>query len=125
MRTKQFAIVGLFALAVLFAGWVTAQTPDVLPETQKAREDFQQAELAVQKKQVSVESFQNELDKLTEQKGLWQREIVYAKGKLAYANEKWKNATTLGKQEDIRKVAATSRALAGSDQNQRRPIDKG
>jgi protein involved in polysaccharide export with SLBB domain len=105
-RRMVFHTLVLLVLTAWISLWtrpLSAQTPDATAEHKKARDEFVQADLAVQQRQVSTESFQRELDKLVEQKNHWQRESVYSKGKVAFANEKLKHYTTLGNQQELEK----------------------
>jgi protein involved in polysaccharide export with SLBB domain len=103
MAVQTLALLVWTAWIGIWARPVAAQTPDATAEYKKARDEFVQAEQSAQKRQVSTESFQRELDKLVEQKAHWESESVFANGKVAYANEKLKHYTTLGNQEEIEK----------------------
>jgi protein involved in polysaccharide export with SLBB domain len=104
MMTRSLIIISGFTVWVNFcAVQVSAQSADAAAEHRKARDEFVLAEQASQKRQVSTESFQRELDKLVEQKNVIQREIVTAESKVAYANEKLKYYSTRGAHEEIEK----------------------
>src|SRR6266566_2742621 len=94
------------AFAVLFgcvfAFLTNAQTADVSAYKQ-AKQEFAQAEQSAIQKQQSTESVQHRLDTLTEQRDLWQREIVNAKAKVSFAKEKLAQASTAGVREDVEK----------------------
>ena len=86
----------------VFGVLVNAQASEMAANKQ-ARDEFEQAELSAHQKQLDAKSVQDRLDTLTEQKNLWQREIVNAKGKASFAKEKLAQATTDGVREDIEK----------------------
>ena len=69
----------------------------------KNRAEFQAGAEAAAKKQSSASSIQRDLDKLTEQKQTWQREIIYAKGRAAVAKEQLNHFLTVGDQPQIEK----------------------
>ena len=101
MKIKWSIFVPAFLVAALTLS-VQAAT-DKLESYKKAREEFQQAERAVVKRQSSSESVQHELDKLAEQKALWEREVVYYKGKLNNANSQLASASATGSAEEVDK----------------------
>lgn len=69
----------------------------------KSRAEFQAGAEAAAKKQSSASSIQRDLDKLTEQKQTWQREIIYAKGRAAVAKEQLNHFLAVGDQPQIEK----------------------
>lgn len=82
---------------------ISASAADKIEAYKKTKEEFQQAERAAQQKQVTTENIQRQLDHLAEQKGLWEKEVVYAKGKLAFANAQLEDATKVGVPEEVDK----------------------
>ncbi len=103
MAQRTLTLLSLTGWVGLLASSLFAQTLDATAEQRKVRDQFVQAEQVTQQRQVSTDSFQRELDKLVEQKNRWQSEIVSAKGKGAFANEKVKYHTTLGEQHEMEK----------------------
>jgi protein involved in polysaccharide export with SLBB domain len=74
---------------------------DKIEARKKAKEEFLQAERAAEKKQMSTDSVQRDLDRLTEQKTLWEKEIVFAKTKLATARAQLDKASKVGAAEEV------------------------
>ncbi len=94
--------IGLVVFCYFMGSKAGAQTSDITAH-KKAKEEFQQAQQSAIKKQIDTESVQRKLDGLTEQKDLWHREIINAKGKASLAREKLTQASTSGVREDIEK----------------------
>jgi protein involved in polysaccharide export with SLBB domain len=81
--------------------FVKAQGSDVA--TPQSDQAFQQAQEAVDKRQLDVETIQRRLDDLMDQKSLWQRELVDARARVSTAKEKLDVATSTGNREAIEK----------------------
>ncbi len=72
------------------------QAVDKADAYKKSREEYQQAERALVQKQTTAESVQKELDRLSEQKTLWEREIIFHRTKLNNAKSQLASATSGG-----------------------------
>jgi protein involved in polysaccharide export with SLBB domain len=92
----------LFVTGWVYAVSVNGQTPD-LSAQKTADQQFELAQQVAQKKQLDVESVQRRLDDLTDQKSLWQREIVNARAKASFAREKLNQASAAGTIDSIEK----------------------
>lgn len=92
----------IWAVFIALAG-VFAPASAAPADFKQTREQFQQAEGLALKKQGDVTAIQKTVDEWTEQKATLQREVAYARSKVAYAREKLTQATTTGKEEDIKK----------------------
>ncbi len=88
-RTLKMKTRSLILHAILIAFFGATVWPlsaiDKADAYKKNREEFEQAERAMIQKQTATESVQRELDKLAEQKTLWERESAYYKKKVADA----------------------------------------
>jgi protein involved in polysaccharide export with SLBB domain len=93
----------IFAVLMLFGAASFVQAADKLESYKKSREEFQQAERAIAKKQTSSDSAQKEIDRLAEQKALWERELVFYKGKLSNAQTQLQAFSNSGAAEEIDK----------------------
>lgn len=102
MTRNLSKFIGLLLFSCLMGLKAGAQTSDITAH-KKAKEEFQQAQQSAIKKQMDTESVQRRLDSLTEQKDLWHREIINAKGKASLAREKLTQASTSGVREEIEK----------------------
>ena len=92
--------IGITLVFGTFICSASAQTSDIATY-RKTKEEFQQAQQSAIKKQTDTESVQRRLDSLTEQKDLWHREIINAKGKASLAREKLTQATTSGVRDEM------------------------
>ncbi|MFN7139153.1 MAG: polysaccharide biosynthesis/export family protein [Limisphaerales bacterium] len=100
MKKIRSSLACLLALG-LFAMPLMAQTLDKADLYKKSREEFQQAERALASKQATAESVQKELDRLNEQKTLWEREMVFYRTKLNHAKSQLASATTGGTSQEV------------------------
>jgi protein involved in polysaccharide export with SLBB domain len=89
------------ASALYVAALLPCSAAENADDYRKAREEFLQAERAIANKQATSESVQKELDKLDEQKTLWEREITYYKGKLVNAKSQLVSATNAGSAAEV------------------------
>ncbi|MDB6025597.1 MAG: polysaccharide export protein [Verrucomicrobiales bacterium] len=114
----------LFAFrALLFSGLIgcvfSVAAVDKIEAHKKSKEEFLQAQRAAEKKQLSTDTVQRDLDRLTEQKTLWEKEIVYAKSKLSYASAQLEKAAKVSAAEDVdrwkRDVATFEARLKASE----------
>ncbi|MCX8089762.1 MAG: SLBB domain-containing protein [Verrucomicrobiae bacterium] len=103
MKSRNLKLLGLAGFLAIWGAPSFGQTSTPAADYKQAREEFALAEQAAQKRQVSAESFQRELDRLLEQKQRWNSELTYARGKLAYAEEKLKHFTALNLADEIHK----------------------
>lgn len=101
--TRRFCkLAALLVLGCMPVFFVYSQTPESV-EHRQAKAEFEQAEESALQKQQDTDSIQKRLDNLTEQKELWQREIVNAKAKASFAKEKLTQASNAGVNDDIEK----------------------
>src|SRR5688572_23427758 len=100
MKVK-WSIIPVALLGVLTV--FNAQAVDKLEAYKKSKEEFQQAERAVVRKQSTADTSQKELDRLSEQRALWERELAYYKAKLTSARNQLDAFTTSGSANDIAK----------------------
>jgi len=118
MKNRWFRFISVVLLASFVA--CQAKAVDRLESYKKAKEEFEQAERAISKKQTSSDSVQKELDRLTEQKALWEREIVFYRGKVANATSKLEAATASGAADEIdrwkRELAAMDSRVKKAEQ---------
>jgi len=98
----RICIKGMIA-AGLIGCILTASAADKLEQRKKEQTEMTQALKTLEKKNQTTESIQRELDRLTEQKSLWEKEIVYAKGKLAFGQSQLDSAIKVGVPEEVDK----------------------
>ena len=103
MKKTWSALTCALLLSVV-ASFSSAFAADKTEEFRKTREEFQQAERAFAEKQAASESVQKQLDKLDEQKTLWEREISYNKAKLNQAKSQLAAATTAGSGDEVERL---------------------
>ena len=89
------------AILVSVVALSQAIAADKTEEYRKTREEFQQAERAFIEKQSASEAVQKQIDKLDEQKTLWEREVSYNKAKLNQAKAQLAAASSSGSADDV------------------------
>ncbi len=97
---RRFIFSGLL-LGAFVSSLISVNAVDKIEAYKKNKEEFLQAERAAQKKQMSTDTVQRELDRLMEQKTLWEKEIVYAKSKLSYATAQLDKASKVAAAEEV------------------------
>src|SRR5688572_6185265 len=99
MKMKwSFLVAPILSATILFS-----HAADKLESVKKTKEEFMAAERAATKYQNVNESVQKELDRLAEQKALWERESIYYKGKLNNASSQLSTAVASGAGEQVDK----------------------
>ncbi len=106
MTTKCFNLVCALAVSLVFSHAASAQTSSDPEAYKKARAEFQAAENASINRLSGMDSAQRTIDQLKDQEQTWMREIVYARGKTAFAKEKLNHFLTIGDQAEIEKWRA-------------------
>lgn len=91
----RFLLLGLAAMAP------SAMAVDKADLYKKSRQEYQQAERALTQKQATAESIQQELDRLNEQKALWEKEITFYRTKLNNARGQLASATSTGSADEV------------------------
>jgi len=99
-NARLFAFRGILFLG-LVGSTLAVSAADKIEAYKKNREEFLQADRALQKKQLSTDTVQRDLDRLTDQKALWEKEIVYAKSKLSFATAQLDKAAKVSAAEEV------------------------
>ncbi len=99
MKRSPFILVAA-AVALLC---ISSRANDSLEAHKKTKEEFQQAQIALAHRQTSSDALQRELDRLGEQKALWERELAYYQGKLANANSQLQASSAAGAGGEVEK----------------------
>lgn len=101
-KTWSFLICATVVSAIV--SFSPAFAADKTEAYRKTREEFQQAERAFVEKQAASESVQKQIDKLDEQKTLWEREVSYNKSKLNQAKAQLAAASTSGSADEVERL---------------------
>lgn len=91
----------ILAVASVLAAAFSLPAQDKLESIKKEREEFRAAEIAVSKRQANTETTQKEIDRLAEQKALWERELVFYKNKFGAAKNKMESLAGTGSVDEI------------------------